>query len=223
MIEGLKDRDRVWQSDPSRVSGIAEEYSTKLFTTSHPRSTERVLEAADKVVTEDMANSLTQPYFEEEVRVALFSMHPLKARGSDGMSPFFFQKYWHIVGPDVTVAVLSILHFGRSLKKMNFTHIVLIPKKNDPQSITKFRPISLSNVVSRIISKVLANRIKSILPNVIFDAQSAFIPDRLITNNTTVAFEMLYWMRNRRKGRTGHMAVKLDISKAYDRVEWEFL
>jgi len=106
---------------------------------------------------------------------------------------------------------------------MNFTHIVLIPKKNDPQYITEFRPISLSNVVSWIISKDLANRIKSILPNVIFDAQSAFIPDRLIIDNTTVAFEMLHCMQNRRKGKTGHMAVKLDISKAYDRVEWEFL
>ena len=157
------------------------------------------------------------------MRVALFSMHPSKAPGPDGMSPFFFQKYWHIVGPDVTSAVLSVLHSGRSLKKMNFTHIVLIPKKNDPQSIMEFRPISLSNVVSRIISKVLANRIKSILPTVISDAQSAFIPNRLITDNTTVAFEMLHRMRNRRKGRTGHMAVKLDISKAYDRVEWEFL
>ena len=124
--------------------------------------------------------------------MALFSMHPSKAPGPDGMSPFFFQKYWHIVGPDVTGVVLSVLHFGRSLKKMNFTHIVLIPKKNDPQSITEFRPISLSNVVSRIISKVLANRIKSILPTVISDAESAFIPDRLITDNTTVAFEMLH-------------------------------
>ena len=56
MIEGLKDRDGVWQSDPSRVSGIAEEYYTELFTTSHPRSMERVLEAIDKVVTEDMTN-----------------------------------------------------------------------------------------------------------------------------------------------------------------------
>ena len=109
------------------------------------------------------------------------------------------------------------------MKKINFTHIVLIPKKNDPQYITEFRPISLSNVVSRIISKVLANWIKSILPTVIFDVQSAFIPDRLIIDNTTVAFEMLHHMRNRRKGKTSHMAVKLDISKAYDRVEWKFL
>ena len=106
---------------------------------------------------------------------------------------------------------------------MNFTHIVLIPKKNDPKYITEFRPISLGNIVSRIISKVLANWIKIILPNVISDSQSAFVPGRNITDNTTVAFEMLHRMRNRRRGKTGHMAVKLDISKAYDRVEWEFL
>ena len=86
-----------------------------------------------------------------------------------------------------------------------------------------FHPISLGNIVSRIISRVLANRIKCILPNVIFDSQSAFVRDRSIIDNTTVAFEMLHRMRNRRKGKIGHMAVKLDISKAYDRVEWEFL
>ena len=69
----------------------------------------------------------------------------------------------------------------------------------------------------------MANRLKTILPNVIFDAQSAFMSNRLITNNTTVAFEMLHRMRNRRKGKIRHMAVKLDISKAYDQVEWSFL
>ena len=81
----------------------------------------------------------------------------------------------------------------------------------------------MGNVVSRIVSKVLANRVKSILPNIISDAQSAFIPDRLITDNTTVAYEMLHRMRNRRRGKIGHMAIKLDISKSYDRVEWSFV
>ena len=136
---------------------------------------------------------------------------------------FFLIKFWHIVGYDVTIAVLSFLRSGRYLQKMNFTHIVLIPKKNEPKYITDFCPISLGNIVSRIISKVLANRIKCILPNVIFDSQSAFVPNRSIIDNITVAYEMLHWMRNRRKGKTWHMVVKLDISKAYDRVEWEFL
>ena len=86
-----------------------------------------------------------------------------------------------------------------------------------------FHPINLGNIVSRIISKVLANKIKCILSNVISDSQSTFMPDRSITDNTTVAFEMMHRMRNKRKGRTSHMAMKLNINKAYDRVEWEFL
>ena len=72
-------------------------------------------------------------------------------------------------------------------------------------------------------SKVLANRLKQILPRVILDAQSAFIPERIIIDNTTIAFEVLHRMRNRRRGKDGQMAIKLDISKAYDWVEWQFL
>ena len=86
-----------------------------------------------------------------------------------------------------------------------------------------YHPIRLSNVVSRIVSKVLANRVKPILPNIISDSQSAFVPDRLITDNTAIVYEMLHRLQNRRQGKIGHMAVKLDISKVYDCVEWEFL
>ena len=86
-----------------------------------------------------------------------------------------------------------------------------------------YRPISLSNVVSRMVSKVLANKVKGILPNIISNAQSAFVLDKLITDNTAVAYEMLHRLRNKRQWKVGHMAIKLDISKAYDRVEWEFL
>ena len=99
---------------------------------------------------------------------------------------------------------------------MNFTHIVLISKNNELKNMSDYRRISLGNVISRIVSKVVANRLKYVLPMVISDAQSAFVPNRLITDNTTVAYELLHRMRNRRKGRMGQMAVKLDISKAYD-------
>ena len=89
-VEGLMDREGTWQSDMTRVSNIVEEYYNKLFTTTRPRNMERVLEVVDKVVTEDMAHSLTQPYIEEEVKVALFSMHPSKSPDLDGISSFFF-------------------------------------------------------------------------------------------------------------------------------------
>ena len=89
----------------------------------------------DRLVTLGMNATLLQRYTLEEVKTALFQMHPSKSTGPDGMTPFFFQKYWHFVGHDVTVAVLSVLNSGHMLRKMNHTHIVLIPKKNDPKHI----------------------------------------------------------------------------------------
>ena len=84
------------------------------------------------------------------------------------------------MGNDVTDVVLFVLNSGHMLHKMNYTYIVLIPKKDDPENVFDYQPISLDNVVCRIVSKVLANRLKLILPNVISNAQSAFVPNRLI-------------------------------------------
>lgn len=190
---------------------------------SYPSNMDEILSAVDGVMTEEMNQSLLQPFLGNEVRQALFQMHPSKSLSPDGMSPFFFLKFWHIVEGGVTEAVLSVLSLGHILTKMNFTHILLIPKKKDKQTMLDYHPINLSNVVSQIVSKVLANRVKNILPNIVSDSQSAFVPGRLITDNTAVAYEMLHRLRNRRQGRVGHMVIKLDISKAFDLVEWKFL
>jgi hypothetical protein len=107
--------------------------------------------------------------------------------------------------------------------KLNATDIVLIPKVSSPTKITEYRPISLCNVIYKFISKVLANRLKKVLPYVISLEHSVFIPDRLITDNFLVSFETLYTMDTRLKGNEGFMALKLDMSKAYYRLEWGFL
>ena len=180
---------------------------------------ESVLELVDKVVTPAMNHTLLQPYTPEEVKRALFNMRPSKPPGLEGMSPFFFQKYWHIVGSDVTSVVLSMLHSSHLLHKMNYTHIVLIPKINEPKSVSNYQLISLRNAVSRIVPKVLANQLKLILPCVISNSQSAFVSNHLIIDNTIVAFEVLHRMQNKRTGKKGQMTIKLDIRKAYDRVE----
>lgn len=143
--------------------------------------------------------------------------------GPNGMSPIFFQKYWDVVGTNVVNSVLQTLRTLVMPNGLNETFICLIPKVNYPQKITEFRPISLCNVVYKLVSKVLANRLKKILPEVISESQSAFVPGRQITDIVLVAFETMHCIDQRRKGKKGLMAIKLDMSKAYDRVEWAFL
>lgn len=103
------------------------------------------------------------------------------------------------------------------------THICLIPKKSNPEGMGDLRPIALCNVIYKIMSKVLANRLKVVLPHVISDSQSAFLPVRLITDNIMISFEIMHYLKRKNMGKDGFMAVKLDMIKAYDRVEWSFL
>ena len=101
--------------------------------------------------------------------------------------------------------------------------MVLIPKCKTPVSATDYRPISLCNVVYKIIAKVLVNKLKTILPRIIDESQSAFIPGRVIFDNIIVAHEVLHSMHTKKKGKSGFLAAKVDMSKAYDRVEWHYL
>jgi hypothetical protein len=127
------------------------------------------------------------------------------------------------VGRDVQDMVLQVLNNNAQVDEINKTFIVLIPKGKNPQTPKDYRPISLCNVIMKIITKVVANRIKVTLPNVIDHEQSAFIQGRLITDNALIAMECFHWMKKKRKGKKGVMALKLDMSKAYDRIEWQFV
>ncbi len=222
-IHGIRDENGVWQSRDAVVENTIVGYYRDLFTTSQPREFDEVLMGVGRVVTCVMNSQLAAKYTKEEVKQALNQMGPLKAPGPDGMAPIFYQRYWHIVGNDLTASILACLKDGSLLKKINHTHICLIPNVQNPECVKDFRPISLCNVVYKIIAKVLANRLKKILPRIISEAQSAFVPGRLISDNILIAFETLHHMKHMKGNQQGFMALKLDMSKACDRVEWAFL
>ena len=112
---------------------------------------------------------------------------------------------------------------GVAPPKFHETHIVLIPKTKNPSRVTDYRPISLCNVAYKIASKFAANIIKVVLKDIVCENQSAFVSERLITDNVLMAHELMDHINKKRKGKDGEMALKLDMSKAYDRVEWRCL
>jgi hypothetical protein len=119
-----------------------------------------------------------------------------------------------------------VLHFfntGQLDTFINSTNIALIPKIKTPISVVDYMPINLCNVLYKMISKVLANRLKGILPSIIAPYQSAFILGRLITDNVLEAYETLHTMHTNMRSKVGFIGIKLDMNKAYDRVEWHFL
>ncbi|KAK5846836.1 hypothetical protein PVK06_003135 [Gossypium arboreum] len=155
--------------------------------------------------------------------MAVFDMGSTKAPGEDGFLRLFYQKCWHIIGDEVTDFCLHLLNGDMKVRSLNFTNIVLIPKNSSPSNMIHFRPISLCNVLYKILAKTLANRFRRVIEKCIEAAQSAFVLESLISDNVLLAYEILNTLKRKRMGKKGFMAVKLDISKAYDRVEWEFI
>ncbi|CAN1215535.1 LINE-1 retrotransposable element ORF2 protein [Linum perenne] len=150
-------------------------------------------------------------------------MDPNKAPGPDGFNPGFYQLCWNFVGRDVAAACRGWMTMGIFPPRVSQTNIVLLPKVDDPGNMRDLRPISLSNVVYQIVAKVFANRLKRLMPAIVSEEQSAFVKGRLITDNVMIACEMLHCMKRRQRAKDGEVALKIDISKAFDRVEWSYL
>ncbi|XP_048620199.1 uncharacterized protein LOC125590614 [Brassica napus] len=222
-ITQLLDANGNIVEDEEGLVAIATSYFRQIFESSIPEDIEEALSEVPTTVTGSMNDNLTAPVTEWEVKLALFAMHPDKAPGPDGMTALFYQKFWDIVKEDLTLMVNKFLFDGTVTNGLNDTNICLIPKTPKPNDMAQFRPISLCNVSYKIISKVLCQRLKKVLPGLISETQSAFVAGRQISDNIMIAQEMFHALRTKPSGRNKRMAIKTDMSKAYDRMEWSFI
>ncbi|KAL0293769.1 UNVERIFIED_CONTAM: Retrovirus-related Pol polyprotein from type-2 retrotransposable element R2DM [Sesamum angustifolium] len=170
---------------------------------------------------DDEAQAIIRPVKIDEVKTAFFDIEEDKAPGPDGFSSGFFKAAWPVVGGEVSKAIIDFFRTGRLLKQLNATLLTLIPKVRTPHSVAEFRPISCCNVIYKVITKIIVSRIRESLELLISPSQNAFVPGRLISDNVLLAQELFSGYNQCRL--PPRCALKVDLRKAYDTVEWDFL
>ncbi|XLR24789.1 hypothetical protein S83_052689 [Arachis hypogaea] len=222
-VSKIYDDTGVCHEDEEAIEGVMVGYFKKLFGSEEVENTQETAAIVGGMIGEEKKDFLDQEFTAEVVLQELKQMHPTKALGPDGMPALFYQRMWKIVGRDVTEQVLNVLNNTADPTLLNTTHICMIPKIKNPTHTKDFRPISLCNVIFKLVTKTIANRLKHILPDIVGEFQSAFVQDMLITDNGLVAFEIFHYMKKKVAGQKGYIGLKLDMAKAYDRIEWNFL
>jgi exonuclease III len=222
-INFINDQNGIRATDNNNIQTIFMDYFTNLFTSSNPSNLSNSLTGVANRIKPHMYDHLNMTFTSQEVFTAVHQLKGNSAPGPDGLSAKFFQSYWETIGVDVTNTILDILNNGGSPEQFNTTFICLIPKNKQPTTPADFRPIALCNVMLKIITKTIANRIKQVLNELISPQQSAFLPGRLITDNTLIAFEAFHYLKHSKSKKHGYVGIKLDMAKAYDKIEWVFL
>lgn len=195
------------------------EYFTSIFTSDHPACPSNLLGLIQPNVSQAQNDILKASLDAMEIKRVLFSMENYESPGPDSMIVTFYKKYWDIVGMTVVAEVQKFFNLGHINPVHNHTFLALISKMQGVAKGEQFWSIVLCNVFFKIVTKILAGRLRPVLMDIIHPNQSAFIPQRSISDNIIINHEVMHYM-NGKKGKSGFMAIKIDLPKAYDRVEW---
>ena len=220
----IKNKVGDWLSEERKVMTYFREGFIRLYSTTQVKAdwSYNLWHGWQVSLTEEEKNSLDQPVLDEEIVSTLWSLKAFKALGPDGLHAGFFQRSWLIVGDSVKEEIMNVFLCRKILDYLNSTNIVLIPKIQSPESISSFRPISLCNSVYKIITKIIVGRLRPYLDKLIGPCQVAFVSGRRGVDNTIIVQELIHTV-GKTKGRGGYMALKIDLEKTYDKLEWSFI
>ncbi|KAF7812457.1 reverse transcriptase [Senna tora] len=219
----VKDENGRWVEKEEDIGGCFARFFADLFKRSGPRNFDGVLGYVKPAIGNVENDLLMSKVSREEVKEAVFQLGAMKAPGPDGYSGMFYRKAWGEVGEQVVKVVADYIEKGVGLEELNLTNVVMIPKVDRPEVVGQFRPISLCNFSYKVISKVMTNKMKGLLSKFISGNQRAFVAGRLIQDNIIITHEVFHYLKNKRYGGKRDVAIKMDINKAYDRLEWDFL
>ncbi|XP_050113925.1 uncharacterized protein LOC126592246 [Malus sylvestris] len=209
-------------TDPLAIENhIVNFYQTLFGSSFTPSGIDEVCEVIQLMVTDSENDLLSALPIDEEIKEAVFSLSASSAPGLDGFPGFFYHHCWDIVSFDVIQFVKQFFQSNWLYPNANSNFLVLIPKVEDPISMTHFRPIALANFLFKIIPKILAVRLSHIVQRIISPHQAAFIPGRRITDCIGLVSECFNVLDKKTRG--GNMGVKVDIAKAFDTLDWSFL
>ncbi|KAL6189123.1 hypothetical protein ACLB2K_040513 [Fragaria x ananassa] len=159
-IVGVLGEDNRWRTGYVNVGCVFVDYFRQLFTIGGSDMSRGIFGEVAGRVTVEQGVTLNKPFSRGEIEAALKDMGPTKSPGPDSMPPLFYQKYWSVVGDAVISRCLEFFNGNSTIKDLNHTLIALIPKIPAPKKVTEFRPISLCNVIYKLILKAFANRLK---------------------------------------------------------------
>lgn len=221
-IAQLKLEDGSWtESTDQVVSAFQSFYSSLLGTKDQCEAPSPDVIVCGPVLNSELCEGLICAVSDEEILTALKSIGNDKSPGPDGYNSNFDKSTWSIIDPSVCAAVKEFFINGRLLRQINHTILALIPKTTHASEVGDFRPIACCNVLYKLISKVLASRLAGVLDSLVDKSQSAFVSGRLISDNIQLVAALV--MHYQRKRTAPKCMLKVDLRKAYDSIDWEFL